>query len=88
MDILGNLCANPGLAHVAEQIVSFLDNNSVASCRLVSKNYSEFLVNIWRDRTVKEANQQCENRFRYDKITNGKWRPVHASVFEFSQLIV
>ena len=62
MDILEYLVSNPGLFHLAEHIVSFLDDTSVAHLRLVSKYSNELLENIWRNRARKEAFRLCEQK--------------------------
>ena len=62
MDILEYLVSNSGLFHLAEHIISFLNDTSVARCRLVSKGFNEFLVNIWRNRAQREAFRLCEEK--------------------------
>ena len=63
INILETLFSNPGLCHVAEHIVSFLDDKSVAQYRLVSKTSCEHLDNIWRDRMLQAARQLCQKKF-------------------------
>ena len=70
MDILVKLFRNPGLFHVAENVIGFMDNSTVAKCRLVSKESNEFLANnwrirrnIWRKSALKEAKELCEKKF-------------------------
>ena len=63
VNILATLFSNPGLLHVAEHVISFLDDKSVAQYRLVSKRSCEFLDNIWRDRMLRAARQLCQKRF-------------------------
>ena len=63
MDILEKLFSNQGLVHVAEHVVSFLDDTSVSQCRLVSKFFNEYLENIWLKRSQKEAQRQCEIKY-------------------------
>jgi len=63
INILEALFSNLGLLHVAEQIISFLDDKSVAQYRLVSKKSCEFLDNIWRDRMLRAARQLCQKKF-------------------------
>ena len=79
MDILAKLFWNPGLVHVADQIVSFLDDKSVAQCRLVSRNYNEFLMNIWRNRALKEAHRQCEIKC---KFFTSEYNLIETSIFD------
>ena len=62
-NILATLFSNPGLLHVAEHVISFLDDKSVAQYRLVSKRSCEFLCNIWRDRMLQVARQLCKKKF-------------------------
>ena len=68
------LLSNPGLAHIAEHIVSFLDDKSMAQCRLVSKNYNVFLLDIWQNMTLKEAHRLCETKLKIsdDGTIDGK----------------
>ena len=81
MDILLKLIANPGLVHLAEHVVSFLDDKSVAQCRRVSKSYNVFLKNIWRKRAaVKAARKQCEIKYRV--MTHGRDEVIETSIFE------
>ena len=70
-NILETLFSNPGLSHVAEHVISFLDDKSVAQYRLVSKTSCEFLDNIWRDRMLRAARQLCKKKFEVYE-----WNPV------------
>ena len=70
MDILQKLYQNSGLIHVAENVVQFLDDSSVARLRLVSKETNEFLAKIWQDRrdtwrsnATAEARKLCQMKF-------------------------
>ena len=63
VNILETLFSNLGLLHVAEHVISFLDDKSVAQYRLVSKTSCEFLDNIWRDRMLQAARQLCQKKF-------------------------
>ena len=63
MDILEKLYRNPGLLHVAEHVVEFMDNSTVAQCRLVNKESNEFLAKIWLARVKEEAQKLCEIKF-------------------------
>ena len=70
-NLLPPLFSNPGLCPVAEHIISYLDDRSVAQYRLVSKKSSELLVNIWRDRMLTEGKRLCQKRFRvYERESN------------------
>ena len=71
VNILATLFSNPGLLHVAEHVISFLDDKSVGQYRLVSKKSCEFLNNIWRDRMLRTAKQLCKKKFEVYE-----WRPV------------
>ena len=75
MEILQKLYKNSGLIHVAEHIVNFMNDSSVAQLRLVSKETNEFLAKIWQDRrdawrnnALKEARSLCEQKFKFTKI--------------------
>ena len=70
VNILETLFSNPGLCHVAEHIVSFLDDKSVAQYRLVSKTSCEHLDNIWRDRMLRAARQLCQKKFEVYEWTH------------------
>ena len=70
LDILQKLYQNSGFIHVAENVVQFLDNSSVARLRLVSKETNEFLAKIWQDRrdtwrnnATAEARNLCQMKF-------------------------
>ena len=74
MDILVKLFQNSGLFHVAENVIGFMDNSTLAQCRLVSKESNEFLANIWQTRrniwrksALKEATELCEKKFELYK---------------------
>ena len=69
MDILEKLYQNSGLLHVAENVVKFMDNPTVALCRLVNKEFSELLATTWRDRAVQKASEYCKEKFLI-----GKWK--------------
>ena len=71
VNILETLFSNLGLLHVAEHVISFLDDKSVAQYRLVSKTSCEFLDNIWRDRMLRAARQLCKKKFEVYE-----WNPV------------
>merc|ERR1712062_393487 len=71
VNILATLFSNPGLLHVAEHVISFLDDKSAGQYRLVSKKSCEFLNNIWRDRMLRTAKQLCKKKFEVYE-----WRPV------------
>ena len=60
MDILEKLYRNSGLLHVAEHVIGFMDNSTVAQCRLVNKESNEFLAKIWQARVMEEAQKLCE----------------------------
>ena len=47
IDILGQWMANSGLVHIPEQVFGDFDNSTLANCRLVSKQWSQFLARIW-----------------------------------------
>ena len=82
MDILEKLFCNPGLFHVAEHIVSFLDDMSVAHLRLVSKYSNDFLVNIWQNRAQREASRLCKQKLEIFEDATEE-RKVEISIFEF-----
>ena len=89
INILETLFSNPGLLHVAEHIVSYLDNKSVAQFRLVSKKFREYLVNIWRDRLLTEGKWLCQKKFKVYEIEpteSNSWTPsrqkIETSIFE------
>ena len=63
MDILEKLYRNSGLLHVAEHVIGFMDNSTVAQCRLVNKESNEFLSKIWQARVMEEAQKLCELKF-------------------------
>ena len=67
VNILATLFSNPGLLHLADHIISFLDDKSVGQYRLVSKNSCEFLENIWNDRILRAARQLCQRKFEVYK---------------------
>ena len=67
-NILETLFSNPGLCHVAEHVISYLDDKSVAQYRLVSKQSCQFLVNIWRDRMLTEGKRLCQKKFTVYEI--------------------
>ena len=71
MDILEKLYRNSGLLHVAEHVGGFLDNSTIAQCRLVSKETNEFLFKIWKARALdiqlKKAQELCEKKFESKK---------------------
>ena len=88
MDILVKLFQNSGLFHVAENVIGFMDNSTVAQCRLVSKESNEFLANIWQMRqniwrksALKEATELCEKKFEtYKRGPDGQ--RIEKSIFE------
>ena len=80
MDILEYLVSNPGLFHLAEHIVSFLDDTSVAHLRLVSKYSNELLENIWRNRARKEASRLCEQKLKI--YADEAFNEIELSIFE------
>ena len=85
MDILEKLYQNSGLLHVAEHVIGFLDNSTVAQCRLVSKESNEFLVKIWTVRglaiQLKKAQELCEKKFETNKrMADG--RRIKRSIFD------
>ena len=82
MDILEKLFCNPGLFHVAEHIVSFLDDMSVAHLRLVSKYSNDFLVNIWQNRAQKEAFRLCKQKLEIFEDATEE-RKVEISIFDY-----
>ena len=67
MDILEKLYQNEGLLHVALQIVKFMDNLTIAQCRLVNTETNEFLANTWRNRAVQKASEFCKEKFLIGK---------------------
>ena len=81
MDILENLVSNSGFFHLAEHIVSFLDDTSVAHLRLVSKYSNELLENIWRNRAQREASRLCNQKLEIFE-DDTKERKVEISIFE------
>ena len=85
MDILEKLYRNSGLLHVAEHVIGFMDNSTVAQCRLVSKESNEFLFKIWKARALdiqlKKAQELCEKKFESKK----RWldgRIIKRSIFD------
>ena len=88
MDILQKLYQNSGLIHVAENVVHFMDNSTVAGLRLVSKETNEFLTQIWQDRhetwrndALAEARKLCQMKFD-SKKRNQEGACVQTSIFE------
>ena len=88
MDILQKLYQNSGLIHVAENVVHFMDNSTVAGLRLVSKETNEFLTQIWQDRhetwrnnALAEARKLCQMKFD-SKKRNQEGAYVQTSIFE------
>ena len=73
VNILEALFSNPGLCHVAEHVISFLDDKSVAQYRLVSKTTCELLDNIWRDRMLQAARQLCQKKFEVYEWTQAQF---------------
>ena len=86
INILETLFSNPGLCHVAEHIISYLDDKSVSQYRLVCKQSCQFLVNIWRDRMLKEGKRLCQKKFRvYESPESDHWYPrpkIETCIFE------
>ena len=82
MDTLEKLFCNPGLFHLAEHIVSFLENTSVAQCRLVSKDYNEFLMNTWQNRAQQEAFRLCKQKLEIFEDATEE-RKVEISIFDY-----
>ena len=80
MDILEYFVSNPGLFHLAEHIISFLDDTSVANLRLVSKYSNELLENIWRNRARKEASRLCEQKLKI--YADEAFNEIELSIFE------
>ena len=46
-DIPGYLISNPGLKHMADQIFGYLDIKTVGKCRIVSKQWRQFLEKLF-----------------------------------------
>ena len=82
INILEMLFSNPGLCHVAEHIVSYLDDKSVAQYRLVSKQSCQFLVNIWRDRMLTEGKRLCQKKFRVYEVESDRRSSIDAPKIE------
>ena len=83
MDILVKLFRNPGLFHVAENVIGFMDNSTVAKCRLVSKESNDFLANILLMRCKEEALKLCEKKLQTtERGSYGKLIYSYRSIFE------
>ena len=85
MDILEKLFSNPGFLHVAEHVVTFMDNETIAQCRLVSKKSNNFLNNIWKYRMMTEVKRLCNQQFEYRQmfgIDEQEEIKVQTSIFE------
>ena len=81
-NILETLFSNSGLFHVAEHLVSYLDDYSVAQCRLVSKTSSEFLANIWHDRMKQEGRRLCQKKFEVNCNLDISSQKIETTIFE------
>ena len=82
MDILEKLYQNSGLLHVAEHVIGFMNNSTVAQCRLVNMESNNFLAKIWRKRALKEAQRHCEIKFEVSEYGIDGGPKVKTSVFE------
>ena len=82
INILDALFSNPGLVHIAVRIASYLDNESMAQCRLVSKKYNAFLLNIWQERTLAEAQRLCEIELRTHENREISGKMIPTSIFQ------
>ena len=63
MDIFDSLLHH-GVEHVAEKIVCFMDDTTVAKCRLVSKKWNSLLDKEWllrkKEWLLRKINHLCE----------------------------
>ena len=93
-DIPGYLMSNPGLKHIGEQIFGYLDLKTVAKCRLVSKQWSQFLEKLWIIKGIWTMSSNCkieENTRRALKIfekqaTVWELKKIRQILKEFSRL--
>ena len=61
--------ANPGFAHIADEIITHLDHRTLLSCRLVSTSFKKFLDNpkIWL-RRCKQVSMSDKDESKWKKV--------------------
>ena len=80
-EVLQSLFQNPGLDHIAIQIHSYLDYQSLDNCQLVTKAWNHFLQEnkaIWREQIKHLEFGMIKNSFEFHRIPE-------TSRFEFTK---
>ena len=80
MDILEKLYKNSGLLHVAEHVVQFMDNSTMAQCRLVNKELHDLVDKCFRKRAVQELQRLCEKTFQVLRQCKDHYKRMHSNV--------
>ena len=87
MDILKNLIGNPGLHHVAEIVIGFLDKKFARDLvgnreLLPGDDEQDFLMKTLREPMYNEARKICEETRTFDKRTIIQLHPFFADVLD------
>ena len=87
MDILKNLIGNPGLHHVAEIVIGFLDKKFARDLvgnreLLPGDDEQDFLMKTLRKPMYNEARKICEETSTFDKRTIFQLHPFFADVLD------